>query len=220
MISTDSNEEIDEKQKINKGVLDQSEKDNGLSDLTTLTIVSKMASDALEVRRYQTAEALYKRLFVSIQETYTPCNEEVAAVLRDVARVAVHRGQLVEATKTFRRVREIRLKLGLEEDDLRISEITEQVISLCVSRGLYDDALQEVDKIVGPLERKLGTADSKVLQFREIEAKIWREKGRKDRRAFVIAESKTREVAREQKAKDPLRPKKPHGKEHSEVSRS
>lgn len=200
--SSDSKEDIDRKQEINKGFLNQSEKDNGLSDLTTLTIVDKMACDALEARKYKMAEALYKRLFVSIQETYTPCNEKVAAVLRDVAEVAVYRGQWIEATKTLRRVRDIQLNLGVVQDDSRILKISEQIINLYVARGLYDDALLEVGKIIGHLERKLGTADDETLQFREIEAKIWREKGRKDKRALVIAESMTGEVARNQKQKN------------------
>ena len=56
--NSDSEEEIENKEKTNKFVLNQSEKDKGLSDLTTLEIVNKMASDAFEVRKYKKAEAL------------------------------------------------------------------------------------------------------------------------------------------------------------------
>ena len=182
--STDSEEEITKKQELIRSLLDRSEKEHGLSALKTLKIVRNMASDALEVQKYRTAEALYKRLFVSIQETHTPCNGKVAAVLRDVARVAVHRGQLIEATKTFRRVRDIQLSLGLKKEDPSTLEITEQVINLCASRGLYGEALQEVDKIVGHLEAKLGTKTEKTLQFRQIGDKIRREKDRKERFAL------------------------------------
>ena len=208
--STDSEEEIAKKQEKIRSLLDQSEKKYGLSDLMTLTIIRNMASDALEVQQYRTAETLYKRLFVLIQEINTPCNEEVATVLGDIARIAVHRGQLIEATKTFRRVRDIQLNLGFREEDSSTLKITEQVIKLCASRGLYEDALQEVDKIVGHLEAKSGTENDKTLQFREIGEKLRREKDRKDRFAL--------NGAGYQKVNESLSQKGSHRKYHSEIS--
>lgn len=195
---SDSQEEIENKQKTNKSFLDQSEKDNGLSDLTTLEIVNKMASDAFEVRKYTQAEALYKRLFVSTQETYTPCSEKVAVVLKVVANVAVRRGQLLEATETLRRVREIRLNLGLKPGDTPIVELTKQIIHLCVSKRLYDDALIEVDGIISASQDKLGPMHDETLRWKEIKANMWRQK---DRHASEVAASITKDVARSRKAK-------------------
>ena len=199
--SSDSEEEIENKEKANKTILNQSEKENGLSDLITLEIVNKMASDALEVRKYKKAEALYKRLFVSTQEIYTPCSEKVAVVLKVVANVAVRRGRLLEATETLRRVKEIRLNLGLKQGDTNIVEVTEQIIDLCVSTGLYDDALIEVDEIISRLQDTLGPMHDETLRYKEIKANIWHQKGKKDQRGSEVATSITEEVARSRKAK-------------------
>ena len=125
----------------------------------------------------------------------------MAVVLKDVAKVAVCRGRLLEATETLRRVREIRLNLGLKQDDTIVVDVTEQIVNLCVSKGLYDDALIEVDEIISPLQVKLGPMHDEILRYKEIKASIWHQKGKEDRRASEVATSINEDVARSRKAK-------------------
>ena len=202
--SSDSKKEINSKEWTNKLSLNASEKVYGLTDLTTLTVVREMASNAFQARDYEKAEELYKRLFVSTQESYTPCSVEAGAVLKDVAKVAVCQGETIEATETLRRVREIKLNLGLKEDDPEILKVTEQIGTLYEKRGLHDDALLEYDKITAHLQNVLGIMDEEMLRVRELEANVWRQKGKKSRSALKIANSKSEELSRNRKAKELL----------------
>lgn len=106
-----------------------------------------MASLALRTQNFAKAEALYKRLFVSIQ-AYAPCSVELASVLREMAEVASRQGRLYEATKSLSRVRQIQYVHGLKHNDPRNLQISEQIANLYVTRGLYDDGCQEYDSII------------------------------------------------------------------------
>ena len=200
--SSDSQKEISDKLEINKVSLNACEKVYGLADLTTLTIVRQMANDAFQARDYQKAEALYKRLFVSTQETCTPCSVEAGAVLKDVAEVAIRQGRLVEATKTLRRVREIELDIGLTEADPEILKLTEQIGNLYESRRLHDEALLEYGKIIAQLQNMSAIMDDEMLRVKELEANVWRQKGKKNRPALKIADSKSEELSQYRKAKE------------------
>lgn len=106
-----------------------------------------MASLALRTQNFAKAEALYKRLFVSIQ-AYAPCSVELASVLREMAEVASRQGRLYEATKSLARVRQIQHVHGLKHNDPRNLQISEQIANLYVTRGLYDSGCQEYDRII------------------------------------------------------------------------
>lgn len=163
-----------------------------------------MASDAFQARDYERAKALYKRLFVSMQEICTPCSKDAGAILKDIAEVAVRQGQRVKATETLLRVREIELSLGLKEDDPEILKVTEQIGGLYESRNLHDDALLEYGKIMTQLENISGTMGVEMLRVRELEANVWRQRGKKDRSALMIAESKRKALTQDREAKDVL----------------
>ena len=103
-------------------------------------MVRYLAGDAFKAEDYKKAEALYKWLFVSMQEIYAFYGQEAIDVLKDVADVAICHGRLAEATKTSLRIRDIELGLGLKQSDPKVLKTAEQIASLFSSRGLYDEA--------------------------------------------------------------------------------
>jgi tetratricopeptide (TPR) repeat protein len=184
---SNSKKAIETKQKALKDSLNKSEQYNGLSDSATLAVVQKIAGYAFEVREYEKAEALYKRLFVSTQ-TEAPCSEKAATVLKDMAAVAVHQGRLVEATKNLRRVRDIQRILGLQEDDLEVLKVTRQIASLYESRDLYGDALQEYNEIINNFP---GTVSDKTQGGGDTNAGLLLQRVKRGKHALVMARSKT-----------------------------
>ena len=193
--SSDSKDEIDNKRKINKELLQKSERENGLSDQTTLSAVKFIANNSVELHDYEAADALYKRLFVANQEAFSPNSAEAAATLKDIADVAIRQGRLVEATKILHRVREIQSILGLKEDPETFN-VTEQIADLCELRGLHDDALNEYGEVIKHLRDTLGESHDKTLGVMKIEAKIWRRKGKGDKRAKLIALERLKNITR------------------------
>ncbi|KAL9619076.1 MAG: hypothetical protein Q9160_006252 [Pyrenula sp. 1 TL-2023] len=211
--STDSKQDPGAQEGKNRKVLNECEKANGLCDPTTLEIVQEMASDAFMAQKYEKAEAFYKRLFVSMQEAYTPCSVEAAAVLEDVAKFAICQGRLVEATKTLRRIKEVQLQLSVEVDknDPKILDINEQIASVYEARGLYDDAsdaLNECLGIINSLQYTLGILNDGTLRRKELETRLLRLKGKKDKDASLIAnaEKQLEEIA-QSKNQGPAQPK-------------
>lgn len=203
----DSEQEIFSKEEENKKCLRKSERLHGLCDFITLAIVQKMAEDALVAREYEKAEALYKRLFVSIQAAYSPCSEKAAAVLEEMAKVAIRQGRLVEATKTLYRVRDVQLKVA-DENSSGVLRVTERIVNVHVSRGMYQDALQACSKIIDSQKRLPQDASEEsrdlFLEIKKLEASIWRSKGKTDKDAFLKALELDKEIASSKERKSAI----------------
>jgi hypothetical protein len=108
-----------------------------------------------------------------------------------MAAVAVHQGRLVEATKDLRRARDIQRILGLQEDDLEVLKVTRQIASLCESRDLHDDALQEYDKIITNFPDMPGTTSDKTRGGEDTNTGMLPPKAKSDKHALVMARSKS-----------------------------
>jgi tetratricopeptide (TPR) repeat protein len=191
--SCDSKKKIAEIQGENRKSLAKSESDNGLSDSMTLSMVEVIASNFAELRDYEKADALYKRLFVAVQEAYLPCSKESADVLEQMARVAVHQGRLVEATKILHRVRDIQSSLKKPSSPETL-ETSERIAGLYERQGLYDDAIGEYKEIIKYRMDTPGSRAEETLRVMECRANAYRVKGKRDKNALETAAARYREV--------------------------
>jgi len=196
MKSTDSVADLKSKKDNNMKCLLECERYNGLSNLATLMVVRQMADDAFETQRYEEADALYKRLFVAVQETYTPCSEKVVEVLKLMAEVGRCQYRLVEATKMLQRARTIQNDLKLDDSSPEVLDIKERMAKLYDSQGFYSEALGEIRFVI----REHGKEDLEALRLNELEEAILRHQSKKSRYARALAESKSKKISEMRKA--------------------